>query len=141
MRCIWTTKANHHSTLAFASAEELVSIPPVTTCAASTPVTRVYVTTVTTTTVSYRERHCPSYITSVDTPAPWSTCSFNTSTCTRNACLRLKTITWPCNTDPCCTRTATDTEYARCPTRCPGGCATSWTVVRASCPTPRSTSI
>ncbi|KAF2241026.1 hypothetical protein BU26DRAFT_525559 [Trematosphaeria pertusa] len=113
----------------------ITPIPPINTCPASTP--HVYVTTITTTT--YRERHCPSYITRVDTPAPWSTCSFNTLTCTRPACLSLKTITWPCNTDPCCTRTATDTVYASCPTKCPTGCATSWEVVRASCPTARPT--
>ncbi|KAF2467606.1 uncharacterized protein BDR25DRAFT_305394 [Lindgomyces ingoldianus] len=115
------------------------SIPFPVTCPASTPYTTVYVTTVTQTisTTALRERNCPSFYTEVDTPAPWSTCTFNTNTCTRQMCLMLSTITQPCITDKCCTRTATDTSYQSCPTKCPEGCGTSWTVVSASCTTTR----
>ncbi|ORY02064.1 hypothetical protein BCR34DRAFT_89431 [Clohesyomyces aquaticus] len=115
------------------------SIPFPVTCPATT--TTVFVTTVTevrtVTSTALRERNCPSFYTEIDTPAPWSTCTFNTNTCTRLMCLQLSTITQPCITDPCCTRTATDTSYQPCPTKCPTGCATSWTIVKASCTTTR----
>ncbi|KAH7130421.1 hypothetical protein B0J11DRAFT_251600 [Dendryphion nanum] len=104
------------------------------TCPASTPIKVIK----TITTTEYQERHCPSFYTQVDTPAPWSSCSFNTKTCTRLACLALRTISQPCITDACCTRTATDTSFANCPRSCPTGCATSWTIVTKSCSTPRS---
>ncbi|KAF1927845.1 uncharacterized protein M421DRAFT_161764 [Didymella exigua CBS 183.55] len=112
-----------------------LAIPPYTppsyeTCPASTAVTRTYKTIIRTvvTTTSLAARHCPSFTTRVDTPAPWSSCAFNAASCIRPACLRLSTITQPCITDSCCTRTATDTVFAPCPTKCPQGCATSWTV-------------
>ncbi|KAF2631022.1 hypothetical protein BU25DRAFT_407589 [Macroventuria anomochaeta] len=124
-----------------------LAIPPYTppfsskTCPASTPVTRTYKTVIRTTitTTTLAPRHCPSFSTQVDTPAPWSSCTFNAATCIRPACLQLSTITQPCITDSCCTRTATDTVYAPCPTACPTGCATSWTVV-SSCAGPPSLS-
>ena len=134
------------STLTLTSSLTL-AIPPYTppfssdTCPASTPVVQTYKTiirtTITTTTLA--PRHCPSFSTRIDTPPPWSSCTFNTLTCIRPACLQLSTITQPCITDSCCTRTATDTVYASCPTKCPMGCATSWTVV-SSCAGPPSTS-
>ncbi|KAJ4990261.1 hypothetical protein SVAN01_04143 [Stagonosporopsis vannaccii] len=117
-------------------------LPPGPTCPASTPVTRTYKTiirtTITTTTLA--PRHCPSFITRVDTPAPWSSCAFDAATCLRPACLTLSTITQPCITDQCCTRTATDTVFAPCPTKCPEGCATSWTVLN-SCAGPTPTPV
>lgn len=124
-----------------------LAIPPYTppfsseTCPASTAVTRTYRTVIRTTitTTTLAARHCPSFSTRVDTPAPWSSCTFNAATCIRPLCLQLSTITQPCITDSCCTRTATDTVYAPCPTKCPTGCATSWTVV-SSCAGPPSTS-
>lgn len=118
-------------------ADAIPAFTPTPTCSASTPIVTAYVTTITTT--SLVPRHCPSFYTQVDTPAPWSSCAFDTSTCTRLLCLSLKTITQPCITDACCTRTATDTVYANCPLSCPTGCATSWTVATASCPKARHT--
>lgn len=117
-------------------------------CPASTPFTTIYVTTISTVVTTYATitlpttatlaRSCPTYYTEVGTPAPWASCTFNTKTCTTLDCLYLKTITMPCQMtiDPCCTRTATDTLYRDCPTKCPSGCGTSWTMVSGSCGTP-----
>ncbi|KAF2129555.1 hypothetical protein P153DRAFT_385763 [Dothidotthia symphoricarpi CBS 119687] len=103
-------------------------IPPYTpeTCPAFTPITQTYITTITTTTLV--SRHCPSFTTRVDEPAPWSSCAFKTAECIRPACLQISTITHPCITDNCCTRTARETVYKECAKKCPTGCATSWTV-------------
>ncbi|KAF2268772.1 hypothetical protein CC78DRAFT_575755 [Lojkania enalia] len=83
--------------------------PPLPTCPASTSFSYVtsqtytttktiiksHLTTTTYTTTGVRERYCPTFITRVDEPAPWSTCAFDTKTCTRPMCLHLSTITQP----------------------------------------------
>lgn len=128
------------------------------TCPASTPFTTIYITTYetirpTTVTTTYDvtemitrtvpttatiARSCPSWYTEVGTPAPWQSCTFNTLTCITLACLEIRTRTAVCQTitDPCCTRTVTDTLYADCPTACPTGCGgTSYTTITLPCPT------
>lgn len=125
------THAIPPSTLSFSPSSPLSE-----TCPAFTAVTHTYRTTIKTT---LAPRHCPSFNTRIDAPAPWSSCTFNAANCIRPLCLLLSTMTQPCITDRCCTRTATDTVYAPCPTACPRGCATSWIVV-GSCADPVSVS-
>ncbi|KAF2838664.1 hypothetical protein M501DRAFT_992625 [Patellaria atrata CBS 101060] len=129
------------------------TIPPYTpTCPASTPFTTISLTTITkryttviTTSVvktvpttATLPRSCPSWYTEIDTPPPWTTCSFNTATCITLACIEIRTRTTTCHstTDPCCTRTVTDTSFAACPTACPTSCgSTSYVTATLPCST------